>query len=157
MRNRILEIVVFLMDYMRDNTERSSGTDELSATLLDMGYSEHEINTAYDWFLDQFSSNTEEYYSAFPIGSYSSRIFTEQERIQLSTEAQGFLLKLNHSGILNNEQLEIILERTMLLTGEAITLEQIKIVVSSVIFKDYEQVDNQDFFDSNFTNSGLLN
>jgi len=157
MRNRILEIVVFLMDYMRDNSEKSSGTDELSATLVDMGYSEHEINTAYDWFLDQFSSNTEEYYSAFPVGSFSSRIFTEQERLQLSTDAQGFLLKLNNSGILNDEQLELILERTMLLTGEPISLEQIKIIVSSVIFKDYEQFNNQDLFDSNFTNSGLLN
>lgn len=157
MRNRILEIVVFLMDYMRDNSDKSSGTDELSATLLDMGYSEHEINTAYDWFLDQFSSNTEEYYSAFPIGSFSSRIFTEQERLQLNTDAQGFLLKLNNSGILNDEQLEIILERTMLLTGEPISLEQIKIVVSSVIFKDYEQFNDQDLFDSNITNSGLLN
>lgn len=157
MRNRILEIVVFLMDYMRDNTDKSNSTDELSTTLLDMGYSEHEINTAYDWFLDQFSSNTEEYYSSFPIGSYSSRIFTDQEKLQLTTDAQGFLLKLNHTGILTDEQLEIILERTMLLTGEPISLEQIKIVVSSVIFKDYEQLNNQDLFDSNFTNSGLLN
>ena len=64
MRNRILEIVLFLMDFMRDNEDHKSAPDELSSALQNMGYSEQEITTAYTWFLDQYNGATEQYFSS---------------------------------------------------------------------------------------------
>ena len=59
MRNKILEIVIFLMDYMRDNYDDDAVSDEASNALKDLGYSEFEIDSAYDWFLgDNWSWNT---------------------------------------------------------------------------------------------------
>ena len=57
MRNRILEIVVFLMDFMREHSEQQAAPDDISLELKDMGYSEQEIDTAYNWFLEQFNTS----------------------------------------------------------------------------------------------------
>lgn len=157
MRNRILEIVVFLMDYMRDRTDRVSGSDELSNILVDMGYSEHEISTAYNWFLDQFNNANEEHYSSFPDSFGSTRIFTDIEQRQLNTEARNFILKLLHTGIINEEQMETVLDRILLLADEPIGIEQIKIVISSIIFKDNEMLESQTFTETNRINPQMIN
>ena len=148
MRNRILEIVVFLMDFMREHSERQPAPDDISLELKDMGYSDTEINTAYSWFLEQFNSSIEEYYTDFPDNANSIRVLTEEERQQLSSESYGFLLKFLNNRIVDSEQFEAILERVLLLTGEAIDVDRMKIIVSSVLFKEIEQGDVGMFFDS---------
>lgn len=156
MRNRILEIVVFLMDFMREHSERQPAPDDISVELKDMGYSDTEINTAYSWFLEQFNSSIEEYYTAFPDNANSIRVLTEEERLQLSTESHGFLLKLMNNRIVNSEQFEGILERVLLLSGEAIDVDRMKIIVSSVLFKEMEQGDVGLFFEASSEQSNFF-
>ena len=141
MRNRILEIVVFLMDFMREHSERQPAPDDISLELKDMGYSETEINTAYSWFLEQFNSSIEEYYKDFPEHANSNRILAEEERQQLTPESYGFLLKLLHNRIVNLEQFEAILERVLLLIGETIDIDRMKIIVSSVLFNEIDHAE----------------
>ena len=73
MRNRILEIVVFLMDYIRDEHEQQSEADDVSIALKNLGYSEPEIGAAYSWFLDQFKGTPEQFFSEFPQSSSPQR------------------------------------------------------------------------------------
>ena len=148
MRNRILEIVVFLMDFMREHSERQSAPDDISLELIDMGYSDNEINTAYNWFLEQFNSSIEEYYKDFPDTANSVRVLTEEERQQLSSESYGFLLKLLNNRILNPEQFETVLERVLLLIGETIDVDRMKIIVSSVLFKESVVTEDSLYFDT---------
>ncbi len=156
MRNRILEIVVFLMDFMREHSERQSAPDDISIELKDMGYSDTEINTAYNWFLEQFNSSIEEYYRDFPENPNSIRVLTDEERMQLSSESYGFLLKLLNNRILNAEQFETILERVLLLIGETIDVDRMKIIVSSVLFKESEAPEASLFFDTSSEQSTLI-
>lgn len=156
MRNRILEIVVFLMDFMREHNERRSTPDDLSLELKDMGYSDQEIDTAYNWFLEQFNSSIEEYYTEFPESGNSMRILTDEERHQLSAESYGFLLKLLNNQIIQPEQFEMILERVTLLSGEPINLDQLKIIVSSVLFHNIDQFEINTFFDTPVDGSAPL-
>ncbi|KAA3635784.1 MAG: DUF494 family protein [Calditrichaeota bacterium] len=156
MRNRILEIVVFLMDYMRKQADHNPAPDDISLELKDLGYSEQEIDTAYKWFLDQYNSTIEEYYSDFPDYLTSTRILTEEEMYQISPEAHGFLLKLLNTRILDSEQFETIIERIILLSGEQINLEQMKLIVSSVIFGASEQYEVSSMFDDHLNESSTL-
>ena len=151
MRNRILEIVVFLMDFMREHAERQPAPDDISLELKDMGYSELEIDTAYNWFLEQFNSSIEEYYAEFPENGTSIRILTHEERQQLTPEAYGFLLKLLNSHIIDPEQFETILERVL-----PINLDQMKIIVSSILFREIDHLDIGTFFDTQIDSSTSL-
>ena len=148
MRNRILEIVVFLMDFMRENHDPQSDSDELAAVLLNMGYSDHEITTAYSWFLDHINGSSEHYYSDFPEKHSSNRILTFGERMKISTEAYGFLMKLISNAIIDDEQLEIILDKVTFLAIEPVTLEQVKIIASSVVFKESDNFESLSIIDS---------
>ena len=156
MRNRILEIVVFLMDFMREHSENQPAPDDISIELKDMGYSDTEINTAYSWFLEQFNSSVEEYYNDLPENACSVRILTAEERLQLSSDAYGFVLKLLNNRILSSEQFETILERILLLHGETIDVDRMKIIVSSVLFHDIDHADIGLFLESSSQNSNFF-
>ena len=141
MRNRILEIVVFLMDYIHDEHEQQSEADDVSMALKNLGYSENEIGAAYSWFLEQFKGTPEQYFSEFPKNRSSQRILTSSERTSITPEAQGLLMKLLNSVVVNNEQFESIVERATFFATEPITLEQMKIIASAVVF---HETDDQD-------------
>ena len=133
MRNKILEIVVFLIDYMREKGAKQTTTEEISVKLSEMGYTDDEIDTAYDWFVEQFSSENEPEYSSFPKRSGSMRILTDTERLLISPDAYGFLMKLLNGGVIDDEQLETVIDRVISLSGDPLTLDQIKEIASSVI------------------------
>ncbi|MGH8014707.1 MAG: DUF494 family protein [Candidatus Zixiibacteriota bacterium] len=136
MRNRILEIVVFIMDYLQQGTGGTFQPEEISDTLEQMGYSDGEIDSAYKWMLDRINDTPETYFSKFPKEPFSHRILTATERQQISSEAYGFLLKLRNLSLLNDEQLEAAIERAIQLGNYPVAEHQMKVLVSSVVFPD---------------------
>lgn len=158
MRNKILEIVIFLMDYMRENYDSDSATDDASMALRNLGYSEDEIDSAYDWFLDQFSPVGEESFASFPQKSTSNRVLTEGERLIINSEAYGFLLKLLHHQLITEEQLEKIIERTLMISlDKRISFDHIKMIASSIIFSEFDNKELPDMFETSSECSNRLN
>ena len=49
-------------------------------------------------------------------------------------QCRGFLLTLEHSGILSSETRELVIERALAASGETLTLEQLKLVVLMVLW-----------------------
>ncbi len=142
MRNRILEIVVFLIDYMQSHNNTPSDSDDVSSVLEAEGYSDDEISSAYSWLLQRYDSAPEQYFSDFPPARTSVRILTQSERTQLSAEAQGFLLKLFHVSLIDSEQLEMVLERVSTFGPSAVDLDQMKLIASSVVLDDLDDFDS---------------
>jgi uncharacterized protein Smg (DUF494 family) len=141
MRNRILEIVVFLMDYIRDDHGHQSEADDVSTALRNLGYSDQEISSAYTWFLEQFKGTPEQFFSKFPEDRSSLRVLTDVERTYVLPEAHGFLIKLRNGGVINGEQFEAIIERAIFFATEPITLEQMKIISSAVVFNETDELE----------------
>ncbi len=141
MRNRILEIVVFLMDYMRDDFDRQAEADDVSIALSNLGYSDQEISAAYSWFIEQFRGAPEQFFSKFPKDRASQRILTDSERMYVSPEALGLLIELLNSSVINDEQLEAIIERAVFFATEPLTVEQMKIVASAVVFNESDDLE----------------
>ncbi len=135
------------MDFMRDNEDHKSAPDELSSALQNMGYSEQEITTAYTWFLDQYNGATEQYFSNFPARHGSIRVLTEAERLRISPEAYSFLIKLLDSNVITDEQLEMIIERITFFNAEPMSLDQIKLIASAVVFDDFDGFEDQSLID----------
>ena len=141
MDSRILEIVFCLMDYAQEADDQIEDISEYSDNLKNLGYTEPEIFAAYNWILDHIGSPSESLYSLFPEQVTSSRILTELERARLTTEAHGFLLKLVNSGVLSGEELEAVLDRLTMSGQRAVTSDQVRLVVSAVMFNQYRDAD----------------
>ena len=141
MDSRILEIVFCLMDYAQDSEDQVEDISDYSSNLKSLGYTEHEISTAYNWILDHIGSPIESLYSLFPDHSGTYRVLTELEKARLTPEAHGFLLKLHNLGIVNGEQFEAVLDRLTLSGQRMVTPEQVRLVVSAVMFHEFGEGD----------------
>ena len=87
----------------------------------------------------------------------SNRVLTDGERRQLSPEAHGMLLKLLSLSLIDNEQFETILERSTMVTNLPVTIEQLKLIASSVIFRDTEEIDRITMLDMGDDPASYLN
>lgn len=157
MRNRVLEIVVVLIDFMQGDGAAMVSSEEVSTALEAEGYSEDEISSAYSWLLQRFDHAPEEYFSRFPETGTSIRVLTQGERTQLSPEAHGFLLKLVHLSLIDAEQLEMLLERITVFGPRAVDLDQLKLIASSVILEDLGDLDLFDLTDRTDLQSHRVN
>ncbi len=136
MHDRILAIVVYLMNRLTDHQAGISSFDEMSTDLRSMGYTDNEISSAYDWLLKHFEDYPESFsYKDDKIkGSRSVRVLSELERKVVSPEAFGYLLQLRHLGLLTTEQMEMILDRVTLFGTDPIDLNEIKMMASAAMF-----------------------
>ncbi len=157
MGNRILEIVVYLMDHMWENQGRLPSVDDLSPDLKNRGYSESEITSAYSWVMDRYESAHETYYSRFPQTHSSNRILTAEERSRFSTEAFGFLIRLLNLRLIDDEQLESIIERGVLFGPETVDVDQAKLIVSAVVFEEFGEVESHRLFEPHTDPSSKTN
>ncbi len=143
MRNRVLEIVVFLIEHIKGDASRLSDTDDLWATLEARGYSDDEISSAYSWLMRRFENTPQRFFSEFPATDVSYRILTQSERNRLTTESHGFLLKLIDAGVLNYEQFEIIMDRLSSADRRPAALEEVSSLASSVVFSELDEFEAQ--------------
>lgn len=136
MQDKILEIVVYLMNRLTDHQGSLSNFDEMSADLRSMGFTDTEISSAYNWLLKHFEDYPDSFSYAHnkKISSSAVRILSEMERNVISPEAYGYLLQLRHLDLLTTEQLEMILDRCALFVNEPIGLNEIKLLASVAMF-----------------------
>ena len=90
MRDRILEIVLLLIDFMQQNRGAVSDIDDISSALEMEGFSEREISAAYSWLVKRYGSWPECLYERFPSTHLSNRVLTAVERRRLTPDAHGF-------------------------------------------------------------------
>jgi len=157
MENRILEIVVLLIDYFQDNPDYYFNIDDISSNLKARGYTDTEISSAYSWLMERYDHSPEKSFSDFPAVTSPGRILTDLERRTLTIEAQGFMHKLLSFSLIDNEQFELIIDRSSLVSSGPIDIEHIKLIASSVVFQDVDQLDNVTLVDPEDSPSSFLN
>jgi uncharacterized protein Smg (DUF494 family) len=134
-QDKILEIVVYLMNRLTDHQGTMSSIDEMSADLRSMGFTDHEISSAYNWLLKHF----EDYPDSFSFSdkrndSGSVRVLSDAERSIISPDAYGYLLQLRHLNLLTTEHMEMILDRCALFVNDPIDISEMKILASVAMF-----------------------
>jgi uncharacterized protein Smg (DUF494 family) len=134
-RDRFLEIVVFLISQLKDNQGYIDDIEEVSTYLKNQGFSDQEISSAYSWILDRLQTNTEFFHDSKGSGN-ATRVFSDAERQHFSPDAIGYVLQLSNLGLLREEQIESVLERGSLVWPAPVSLEQMKILIDSVMFSD---------------------
>jgi len=136
---RILEIVFYLVQHMRNNDGVIMQLEDVSRSLKNMGFSENEISSAYGWFLEELQTRGGQQLLKGGRRNAPPRLFSEAEKQLLSTRARGYLIQLYQMGIINAEQFEAILDRIGMLEAVSLDVKSLKIIASSIIFGGFNK------------------
>jgi Smg protein len=145
MKESVLDILIYLFENYADpdfpaDIEREAAShqgnarDALRDELELAGFRTTAIDSALTW-LDVLAADTER--NVTPPATRAIRVFADSESAKLDTECRGYVLYLEHIGILNATQRELVIDRLLALESPAesgIDLEQVKWVVLMVLF-----------------------
>ena len=131
MKEKVVEILVFIMSEIQDN-KRISEID--LSDLKSKGYTQSEISAAFSWLYDNMQLNqTNATRSGKPVRG-SRRILHDAEKFVLSTESQGYLIQLYELGVLDEKDLETVIERAMVAGYEKLSVGELREIIASVLF-----------------------
>lgn len=131
MKETVLDVLMYLFEsFVDSDDEPEPNRNELKEELERAGFGDREIDRALDW-LDGL--NATEVASSAP-RSTAIRLYGDNEQERLDTGARGYLLHLEHIGILQPVQRELVIDRLLALDHDEIDIEQAKWVVMMVLF-----------------------
>ncbi len=133
MKETIFEVLVYLFEHYIDVGEGEMlESDKLKGELLEAGFTENYVDRAFDW-MDELtllpSAAVENY-----VGLGSIRVHSAEEQLRFDVDAQGFLLFLEQSAIIDSTRRELIIDRVMALGDTVLTVDHIKWVALMVLF-----------------------
>ena len=132
MKETILDVLLYLFEhYFYDAPDAVRDRDSLQHGLIQAGFSPTEINKAFDW-LDELARQRP--VSASPRLNTPVRVYSEPELDRLDSECRGFLMFLEHSGVIDADQRELVLDRVMALDQDDVDVDDLKWVVLMVLF-----------------------
>jgi Smg protein len=131
MKESVLDVLMYLFEsFVDSDDEPEPNRNELKEELEHAGFGDREIDRALDW-LDGL--NATEAASSAPC-STAIRRFSDSEQERLDATARGYLLHLEHIGILQPVTRERVIDRLLALDHDEIDVEQTKWVVMMVLF-----------------------
>ena len=132
MKETILDVLLYLFEnYFYDDPDAVRDRDSLQRGLIQAGFSPTEISKAFDW-LDALANQRPTL--ANPRANGPVRVYVEAEIDRLDRECLGFLMFLEHNGVLDADQRELALDRAMALDQQEVDLDDLKWVVLMVLF-----------------------
>ena len=143
MKERIIEIIIYLLEQFRQAPDKNTDKD-LSKELLSRGYTDNEINLAFSWVSNHLQSKTAD--SKINYSLDSDLVLDDLEKLIISPEAYGYLLQLYHLGMLKEYDLEDVIDRALLKGSNHVTLDDVKAVAASLIFNSESGSDDNFFF-----------
>jgi uncharacterized protein Smg (DUF494 family) len=129
MHDSILEIIIHIL--MEMNMYKSLNEIDIKKLSIE-GYTEAEIISAFSWIFSKINPG-ERILTDKNTGFKSTRFLNKFEKSIITPEAFGFLIELNESGMINGIQTEKILDTVFFAGYQKVTIEDIDLIVSSII------------------------
>lgn len=149
MHERIVEIILFLVNELKSNKQLS----EVDVSLLSQnGYTQSEISTAFSWLFERLSVG-EPLFTPGKAGDSSHRMLNDAEKMVIQPDAFGYLLQCHQLGLLSNNDIETIIERIMAAGFSSVGINEMKSFVAGLLF-DFDNPPNGSghiFFGNNDT------
>ncbi|MBT5877068.1 MAG: DUF494 family protein [Candidatus Latescibacteria bacterium] len=134
MSEKVMEILVLLMQHMQDEQGHFDDISDVSQNLTGQGYTQQEVTTALTWLLERLQEQAEPMIASTPpITSRPNRILHAIEQLIISPEAYGYLIQLRDLELLDDLQMETMIERAMLTGARHISLNDMKSIAASVL------------------------
>ena len=127
------DILVFVFENCQQ-AELAYDRERVAKKLSAAGFEDSDISEALHWLAGVLRAAPAAAACALPDARTSFRAFAPRELAKLDVECRGFLLTLEHSGILTPQTRELVLERSLAASGQTLTLEQLKLIVLMVLW-----------------------
>ncbi|MFZ1948054.1 MAG: DUF494 family protein [bacterium] len=137
MDERLVEIIVAIVDRLVDRGNGQDTVEGITRSLMVEGYNAQEINTAFMWL---YHTVDESFFEEGKIvlnerSPGAVRVLNDFERTMITPEAYGYVLQLGQLGLLDNLQIEEALDRAMYMCADMVELNDVKQVVPSIILE----------------------
>ena len=126
------EILVFLFENCQQ-AELAHDRERVAKKLSAAGFEDSDITEALHWLAGMALTPCRAG-KPLPDAHSSFRAYAPRELAKLDAECRGFLLTLEHCGVLSAETRELVLERALAASGNTLNLEQLKLVVLMVLW-----------------------
>jgi Smg protein len=126
------DVLVFLFENCQQ-AELAYDRERVAKKLSAAGFEDSDISEALHW-LAGMSLAPRSVREPLPDARSSFRAYAPRELAKLDAECRGFLLTLEHSGVLSAETRERVIERALAASGATLNLEQLKLVVLMVLW-----------------------
>jgi Smg protein len=126
------DILVFLFENCQQ-AELAYDRERIAKKLSAAGFEDSDISEALHW-LAGMAAAPRSVREPLPDARASFRAYAPRELAKLDASCRGFLLTLEHSGILSAETRELVIERALAASGDMLSLEQLKLVVLMVLW-----------------------
>jgi Smg protein len=125
------DILVYLFENCQQ-AELAHERERVAKKLSAAGFEEADISEALHWIAGVHTPPAAE--TALPDARSTFRAYAPREMIKLDARCRGFLLTLEQSGVLDARARELVVDRALAAAGDALTLEQLKLVVLMVLW-----------------------
>ena len=125
------DVLVFVFENCQQ-ADLAYDRDRVAQKLSAAGFEDGDISEALHWLAGM--SLTPQVREPLPDSRSTFRAYAPRELVKLDAQCRGFLMTLEHSGILNAETRELVIERALAASGDALSLEQLKLVVLMVLW-----------------------
>ena len=132
MREKIVEIIVYLMSELRNNIPL--GEIDLSV-LANSGYTPTEISTAFGWLYEKIKLGEHATTETAKSSPHSHRVLHEAERSVFSPDAHGYLIQLRELGLITEGDIETVIDRVMLADYAVAGVQDTKSIVASILLE----------------------
>jgi Smg protein len=126
------DILVFLFENCQQ-AELAYDRERVAKKLSAAGFEDSDISEALHW-LAGMAAAPRTVREPLPDARASFRAYAPRELAKLDARCRGFLLTLEHSGILSAETRELVIERALATSGDMLSLDQLKLVVLMVLW-----------------------
>jgi Smg protein len=141
MKQNVVDVLVYLFqNYISDEAEVQTDRESVHTELVEAGFPYGEVDKALEW-LEELTIQPESVTDLEAESERSIRVFAAAEQRKLEPEARGFLMELEHTGVIDVEARELIMDRVMALETEQIDVEELRWVILMVLFNQpgYEE------------------
>lgn len=132
----MFDILMYLFEnYIHSEAEIMVDHDVITDELTRAGFHQDEIYKALTW-LEKLAAlqDTDAYPYFSREATRSFRIYTEEEKLLLDVECQGFLMFLEQVNLLDFTTREMVIDRVMELDTKFFSIDDLKWVVLMVLF-----------------------
>jgi Smg protein len=125
------DILVFLFENCQQ-ADVAYDRERVAKKLSAAGFEDSDISEALHWLAGVRLPQGDMVKLPDPRSTF--RAFAPRELAKLDVQCRGFLLTLEQSGILGPQNRELVIERSLAASGEALTLDQLKLIVLMVLW-----------------------
>jgi len=125
------DVLVYLFENCQQ-ADLAYDRERVAKKLSAAGFEDSDISEALHWLAGVRTPQGA--FARLPDPRTAFRAFAPRELAKLDAECRGFLLTLEQSGILSPQNRELVIERSLAASGEALSLDQLKLIVLMVLW-----------------------